>query len=271
MSKRPQAPAAIKRLLRNESGYGCCVCGNPIIQYHHIIPWEREHHFRPEDMMTLCPNHHTMATQGAYQESDQRKHKANPRNIKKGLVKGRLFVNQGVPVVILGSVDLIGEGPIFTTGKKKIFSIKFDNGSVLISLFLQSRESKVVCEILENEWLSEYPFPWDIDWRPKQLIIREEKGKINLNFNTKNQYLEIKGVFPYNDSSIHITSDMVLMSGAAKVSFRNLTLVNSNFVLKKKSIVHKPNTGKKPQIISWPDRNERIRRGIDAWKKLKSV
>ena len=61
MSDRSHLPAEIKRQLRQEANFGCVVCGAPIIQYHHIIPYsEREHH-DPEHMTVLCPNHHSHA------------------------------------------------------------------------------------------------------------------------------------------------------------------------------------------------------------------
>jgi hypothetical protein len=45
---RPKIPAAVARQLRQEAGFGRCCCGVPILQYHHIIPWAAEAHFRPE-------------------------------------------------------------------------------------------------------------------------------------------------------------------------------------------------------------------------------
>jgi hypothetical protein len=36
---------------------------------HHITPRFVEEHFRPEDMMALCPNHHDEATKGAMLEA----------------------------------------------------------------------------------------------------------------------------------------------------------------------------------------------------------
>lgn len=48
-------PLPVKRKLRQEAGFGCCKCGRPIIEYHHIIPYSNDDpHFRVEDMMCLC-------------------------------------------------------------------------------------------------------------------------------------------------------------------------------------------------------------------------
>jgi hypothetical protein len=69
-------PEPVKRQLRQEAGFGCCKCGLPVFQYHHIIPREVEDHNRPEDVMVLCPNHHWEVTSGAMLEDEQRRYKA---------------------------------------------------------------------------------------------------------------------------------------------------------------------------------------------------
>jgi len=53
---RPPVPADVRRRLRQEAGFGCCVCGFPIYDYQHIVPYSVRAHFDPPDMMILCPN-----------------------------------------------------------------------------------------------------------------------------------------------------------------------------------------------------------------------
>jgi len=55
---------------------------------HHIIPYREEPHFRPEDMVLLCPNHHAEADSRAMSEEQQRAYKQAPRNIEEGVSKG---------------------------------------------------------------------------------------------------------------------------------------------------------------------------------------
>jgi 5-methylcytosine-specific restriction endonuclease McrA len=74
---RRKRPRPVEQILRQEAGLGCCVCGHPIFQYHHIVPYtEEDPHYRPDDMMILCPNHHDEATQQVMREATQREHKA---------------------------------------------------------------------------------------------------------------------------------------------------------------------------------------------------
>lgn len=57
--RRPPTPADVERKLRQEAGFGCARCGHPYIEYHHIIPYAEEPHFRAEDMIALCGNCHS--------------------------------------------------------------------------------------------------------------------------------------------------------------------------------------------------------------------
>ena len=64
-------PEAVKRRLRQESGFGCCKCGHPLYQYHHIVPYSEVQEDNPETMLTLCPNHHEEADAEAITRAEQ--------------------------------------------------------------------------------------------------------------------------------------------------------------------------------------------------------
>ena len=83
-NSRPPTPEPVKRESRSHAGYGCCRCGFAIYQYHHIIPYSEEQHFRVDDMMILCPNCHSMATDGALTIEEQRAIQSNLFNISRG-------------------------------------------------------------------------------------------------------------------------------------------------------------------------------------------
>lgn len=108
---RPPTPAAVAYQLRREAAFGCCVCGNPIVQYHHIVPYAVEPHFRPEDMMALCPNHHDEANSGAMTARRQRRYKAEPYNHKRGFAQGLLTITGQALTAFLGGNTFSGGGP----------------------------------------------------------------------------------------------------------------------------------------------------------------
>ncbi|MFO0915266.1 MAG: HNH endonuclease signature motif containing protein [Pirellulales bacterium] len=76
MNRRP--PAAVRRALRREVGYGCPVsgCGRPYLVWHHFDPpWADQHHHNPEGMIALCRDCHDDADAGAYTKDQLREMK----------------------------------------------------------------------------------------------------------------------------------------------------------------------------------------------------
>ena len=62
--KRSKIPQAIKREVRQRCCFGCVHCGNPIIEYHHIIPWNQVQTHEEDNLTILCSNCHKKVTNG---------------------------------------------------------------------------------------------------------------------------------------------------------------------------------------------------------------
>ena len=86
--KRPSMPAAVMRELRQEAGFGCAKCGHPYIEYHHIVPYAEDQHFRPEDMVALCGNCHPVVSK--LRRDRQYAIKREPHNVSENLLRGAL-------------------------------------------------------------------------------------------------------------------------------------------------------------------------------------
>jgi hypothetical protein len=184
--RRPPTPEPVKRKLRQEAGFGCCVCGIPIYQYHHIIEYSEEQHFRPEDMMILCPNHHDAATQHAMLEEEQRYHKAHPYNIVHGYASGQLTVNQKYCSVLIGNFILETNGRLLTIGSETLLALGIGpRGTLEISLRLYDQHNRLEAVIENNEWETGPSFPWDITSSWQKITIRRKHGEIVLDINTK--------------------------------------------------------------------------------------
>ena len=63
-------PADVKRELRQEVNFGCAICGAPLLEYHHIIPYSEAEHHDPDHMVAVCPNHHRLSDDGAISRSE---------------------------------------------------------------------------------------------------------------------------------------------------------------------------------------------------------
>lgn len=270
MDKRPPTPDPIKRQLRQESYFGCCVCGNSIIQYHHIIPWEIENHFRAEDMMCLCPNHHDEATKGAILEHDQREYKLKPFNIKKSHANGKLTINHNLPIIKVGDCLFVGDGDFISVDNKSLLSLDAEGGCLLISIKLFDKEDNLKAEIVDNEWITGNPKPWDIISSYQYLKVWHKKREIGLEIDTSKYPINILAKLNYNKQEFILNNNGMFFNGVIKdLTFQNLSFVGMNFVadINNKVFQIRPNRRfGKGVIIAGTNINE----GIESWEKLNS-
>ncbi|WP_147307917.1 HNH endonuclease [Fulvimarina endophytica] len=192
---RPEAPPKVKQQLRQEAGFGCCHCGHPFIQYHHIIPWAEDNHFRPDDMMVLCGQCHHLCTVGAITQSDQRKIKAKPRNIVDDLVRGMLYVNtQNLSVNLAGGKAVETPNLINLSGVT-VLSAKRDeeHGRILISAMIHDKSGNVVATLRENEWSMAPNAVWDFETYPLHSKIRLAPYDIAFAVDVRNEELNLQG------------------------------------------------------------------------------
>ena len=149
---RPRTPPDVARELRRRSGFGCCRCGLPVVQYHHIVPWHLEEHFRAADMMTLCPYCHDAATKGAFNEAAQRKCQAEPHNVRTGYSSGALLVNQTYIAVAFGGTLLVGDGARITIDSVELFRLGVGpDGELALSVELRDSGGVTLAIIDQNK------------------------------------------------------------------------------------------------------------------------
>ena len=179
--KRDHPPEYIKRQLRREEAFGCCKCGRPVFQYHHIIPWRKIQKHDPAHMMILCPNCHDEATKGSMSLKEQRQYKAHPYNVKNGFSKGQLKINDEYCTVVIGTNTFDCIGTLIEVDEEELVGAKLDENGVLeFSLKLYDELDNLVFEIKNNEWITGDIIPWDIEASYQSLIIRRKIGEITL-------------------------------------------------------------------------------------------
>ena len=211
---RKSIPAVVARQLRQEAGFGCCKCGSPILQYHHIIPWRQDEHYRPGDMMVLCPLHHDQATKGAMPTCEQRELKATPHNIQRGRANGLLEVKQDYCAADLGTITVVGEGCFMRIHGEEILSFSLGTKNLEISLKLFSESNELLVQIDKNEWITGDPLPWDIEANWQTLALRERAHKISISLDAKKIPLRIGGQFWYSNKKVSVGKDQIRIEGS---------------------------------------------------------
>jgi hypothetical protein len=277
MNSRPAIPEPVKRALRQEAGFGCCKCGYPVYDYQHIIPYEREHHFRVEDMMLLCPNHHREATVGAMTEAEQRAYKSDPYNIRRGLADGALKVNQRELIVQLGNAFMVNDSVLLEIDGLPLLSLSLsDEGILQLSASLYNQEGELLTEIEHNEWIVGDPLPWDFEFGSRKLTLRERSRHISLQIDARNFPTSIRGHFWYGGHRFVINRSGILIDEErahfARAGFAKLGLVGMRISLSTadKGISVRPH-GRfgRGALVSQPTNVERMSESLKAWQNLK--
>jgi hypothetical protein len=221
---RMSIPADVKLALRQEAGFGCCKCGHPLIEYHRIIPWEIEHHNRPEDMMCLCPTHHSEIR--VTRESEQRAIKLKPVNIEKNKTKGSLFINQESPIILLGGNTFITQGNILQIDNESIISLRSTfHGNLSLSIKLFNEIGQSVLEVIDNEWKSGDFLAWDIEYKLNFLKIRDKLRSICLEIDARHSPIQLSGCLWYMSQKFLLDSTRLIFDGVIK----NATFVGCEF------------------------------------------
>ena len=177
--KRKSIPPEVKRVLREEVGFGCPVlgCGNPYLEYHHFDPpINVRPHNEPEGMIALCAQHHKKADGGAYTTEQLHKLKDDKTNAE--LVKGNLDWLRRDLLAVVGGNFYYKTPNIIVIDGQELVSLKRDKEGYLrlsINMLSTIAEERLIIE--ENSW-ENIGDPVDLRCPPqgKELEVKYQNG-----------------------------------------------------------------------------------------------
>src|SRR5688500_9526885 len=105
-----EIPSPTKRVIRQQCGFGCVVCGSGIYQYEHIDPeWHRAKEHSASRIALLCGTCHDYVTRRLWPKSKILKAREHPYCLRKGFSSARIdgpdLANEFV--VTIGSCDFV--------------------------------------------------------------------------------------------------------------------------------------------------------------------
>ena len=233
MKNRPSIPEHVKRKLRKEVGFGCAICGNPLITYHHIIPLEEKIHNNPRDMVVLCENHHRLADNGTVKRSKLYVHKKNPFN--KDNTKDRFIFESKIPGVVFGSVMIFFIRNLINFDGKVVLSMNIrPTGFLQLDADIYDIDGKHIASIKNNEWIAYIEDIWDISYRGKMLKIWNRKRKVGFQiiYDPEKDLVHITGRFCYNNRSVRISKENGVVLEQTNTRFHELAVVGPGKGLK---------------------------------------
>lgn len=175
-------PLDIRREVRKRCFFGCVVCGNAIIQYHHFDPEYNDAKQHDSNGITLlCPNCHEKVSKKIFDYDFVITANKNPFCEKSGSLKDIFYVGSQTIAFKLGtawfkSLDVIqfDNNPLISFRPPE-----FEGGPFQLNATLYDKTGKELLCIQENEWITGVDH-FDIETTSNELTIREKLGEIKL-------------------------------------------------------------------------------------------
>jgi len=223
--------------------------------------------------MILCPNHHREAIEGAMLKAEQLQYKNKPYNISKNFVEGCLKINQSAPIVTIGFSEIVGEGDFIIVDGESLLSLFINNGRLELSLKLYDQNDNLVAEVERNEWISGDPLPWDLESKYQWIRLRKKLRDIDLEIDARKFPIRIRADMWKNGQNILLNPKGIYFNGVAG---KHIGIIGGCYVggyfgvdtKEKRTFIDLNPRFPKMHLISEPDINKRIKKGLRAWKKL---
>jgi len=211
LNQKHRLPEPTKRILRKEAFFGCVVCGNPIIEYAHVIPYGVSQDDSVNNLVVLCPNHHTRYDVGDISERKIRMYKSNPFN-KERNVADRFDVEGDVPIIEAGTNIFKNTPVLLVIDNKNIITLSKEEEGLLLNAVLYDKNNNLLAFIKDNEWCALSGMVWDIDYHTvaKSLVIRTKPRNILLKLRISKGVVHFSGLLYYNGVRTRISPSKIM-------------------------------------------------------------
>lgn len=200
MNRTP--PATVRKQLRKEVGFGCPVCRNPYLSWHHFDPpWNQFKHHNPDGMIALCSEHHSKADGGAFTIEQLRKFKQKDYSAN---IKGSFNWMRHKLLSVVGG-NFYYETPIIFQIMKTpiIWFTRDDTGYFLLNINMPSKSNEPRIKMENSFWIS-YGEPIDLESPPSGKLLKAKYSNgdyLRIKFNEIASLDQFKK--KYNDVSCH--------------------------------------------------------------------
>lgn len=229
MSKgREEIPSPVKLEVRRRCGFGCVICGLPLYEYHHIVPYAVSRNHDPDNITLLCDRHHKEATNGLLPSANITEANLRPLNKRRNIsAPFGLYFKSPVEVVIGGNslaTVIARDNPYAATAIRiddvDIIGLRVSkSGELFLSVQVFSMDGFPILYVHENEIVYSVERPWDVEFKGKTLTIREEKRKIllRLRFDAPNRVSIVQGKIAYMGALIMVYPKLIAIANTGQM------------------------------------------------------
>jgi hypothetical protein len=150
MASREYMPGEneVKYQLRKEVSFGCPICRNPILVYHHFDPeWSVRHHWDRDGVICLCVNCHLKAK--FYTKDDFRRMKVGTYSIAD--VKEKFPWTRTPFIVRVGGSYCRGSSTVLKVNEEPVIEISTgEEGLLFLSFNIRSKGDRTIAKMKDN-------------------------------------------------------------------------------------------------------------------------
>lgn len=177
-------PSEIKRLVRQRDRFGCVVCGLPIYDYEHFVPYAERKQHELENIYLACDRHHR-AKGKVLSNSFIERCRAKPFNATHGRATENLHFSDGDFAIRMGNNNLTvsknRKASALTVHGQSLLDFRIsEDGVLVLSLHLFDSTDESLLSIVDNEIDVSTVKNWDITWEGTTIVVRRAPGKISL-------------------------------------------------------------------------------------------
>jgi hypothetical protein len=205
--------------VRQRCGFGCVLCGLPIYDYDHIIPWSKVRGHKPDNIVLLCARHHREKTSGLLNVEAVRFAQNRPHNFRHGESSPYDLHYSGTNCkTVIGSNT--HEWPQLVSGAftiplliddTPIVLFRVEDEHLLLTTQLFNRSNQLLAQIVDNQLVYSVS-SWDVEFVGRGLTIRGGPGDIfvRMEFETPSTVLLDRGHIWRNGIEVDIAPDRIL-------------------------------------------------------------
>lgn len=216
---RPDIPDPMKQAVRTRCGFGCVICGNPLITYEHMIDYSIVLEHTEDNLTLLCDQHQRESTNKLLPPQAVASANANPINVQRGVTSPYAlhFGAADVMEVRLGTDEFSWAGdlmaPLIVDDWPLIFFRRVDGG-LYLDLTMHDEFNWPVLLIRDNELVVRSD-AWDINFEGHTLTMREAKRKFfaRIVFEPPHRVVIDRGRFLHNGLEIVIDGNKITVPG----------------------------------------------------------
>lgn len=208
---RPATPRGIERQLRQASGFGCARCGHPYIEYHHIVPWAEEQHFRADDMIALCGNCHPAVS--GWGRDRQYALKAAPHNIERGFAAGALDYDKRDLTFKVGGNWYENTPVILQLHDTPLISCRIVDDQAKVSLILLDETLHQLLVVEDNDVTFRVDDLWDFEYGHRYAVARYGPRRIALRMDFRGDEAIIEGNMWLGNQQVKLDPDKTTLPG----------------------------------------------------------